>query len=300
MANTLVVLAAGIGRRFGGFKQIVPVGPSGEFIIDYSLYDAVRAGFDRVVFLISREVEKDFRTTVGARAAAHLKVEYILQDLAALPAGYAVPQGRTKPWGTGHAVLCCQRAVDTPFAVINGDDFYGRRSYEILHRHLDETAGDPTRYCMVGYGLRNTVSDFGAVARGVCHTDAEGNLTHIVERTRIEKTAAGIRCLTAPEQWESLSGDEIVSLNLWGFKPSIFPFLEDEFRRFLDKYLDKEHEFFMPSVVDKMIKEQRATVRVLPTPSMWTGVTYPQDREEVVRRIRALVDCGEYPSNLWA
>lgn len=300
MNLTLIILAAGIGRRYGGFKQMAPVGPSGEFIIDYSVFDAIRAGFDKVVFLISCEIEDDFRSTIGARVEKHIATDYVFQELSDLPSGHSAPQDRKKPWGTGHAVLACAHAVDGPFAVINADDFYGRESYELLSGFLRETADDQSQYCMVGFILRNTISDYGSVARGICYADAEGKLTHIVERTKVGKTDTGGRFNVGKDSWECLTGDELVSMNMWGFKPSLFPFLRDEFHRFLEKYMrNYEMEFYMPSVVDKMVVEKKVSVRVLKTPSTWVGVTYPQDTVGVVAKIADLIKSNEYPANLW-
>jgi hypothetical protein len=233
--------------------------------------------------------------------ARHVPVTYAFQELADIPAGFAVPPGRVKPWGTGHALLCCAQAVDGPFAVINADDFYGKDSYAVLARFLDETAGDPSRYAMVGYVLRNTLSDLGAVARGVCTTDAHGSLVRITERTRIEKTPDGIRCLLSEGRWEKLTGDELVSMNIWGFKPSIFAHLQRELRRFLEvSGSDLKAEFFLPEVVSAAMQSRSATTAVLRTSSPWFGVTYPQEKDVVAARVAELVRAGVYPERLWA
>ncbi len=302
MKHTLVILAAGIGRRFGGIKQMAPIGPSGEFIIDYSIYDAVRAGFDKVTFVISAAIEEDFRTTMGDRIAEHVEVEYVRQGLADVPQPFSPPEGREKPWGTGHAVLACRNtAADGPFAVINADDFYGRESYELLYRFLYDTKTDQSKFAMVAFILRNTLSDSGSVARGISYAGGDGKLTHLVERTEIIKTDEGPRFRVKGDEWGKLTGDELVSMNMWGFKHSIFPFLQHEFERFLAKYGDTEKvEFFCPSVVDKMIVDGEATVDVLKTHNEWTGITYPEDLDKVVKRVNGLIADGEYPSSLWA
>jgi UTP-glucose-1-phosphate uridylyltransferase len=272
-----------------------PVGPSGEFILDYSVYDAVRAGFDRVVFVIRRDIEKDFRTVIGGRIERHVPCEYVLQELSGLPPGWRVPEGRRKPWGTGHAVLTCAGAVDGPFAVINADDFYGRTSYQVLADFLRDTASDESAYGMVGFVLRNTLSDHGSVARGICRSGPDGMLEAITECTKIEKAGDGIRCDDQP-----LTGDEWASMNIWGFKPSIFAHLETEFAGFLARCgEDPKAEFFMPDVVGTLIAQRQATVRVLETDSTWFGATYTEDKATVVANIRALVDAGDYPVALW-
>jgi UTP-glucose-1-phosphate uridylyltransferase len=295
MSRTLVVLAAGIGSRYGGLKQMDPVGPSGEFILDYSVYDALRAGFDRTVFVIRRDLEEAFRETLGRRLARHARVAYAYQALDDLPAGRRVPEGRTKPWGTGHAVLAAREAVDGPFAVINADDYYGRESYAALGDFLGRTAADARAYAMVGFVLRNTVSAHGSVARGICTVGAAGRLEAVVERTHIERQGDRMVC---PEQ--PLSGDELVSMNMWGFKPSIFDALERDFRDFLEAHGgDPRAEFFMPTVVNDMIAKGAAAVTVLETPCRWVGVTNREDKPAVVAAIRALVDAGVYPASLW-
>lgn len=277
-----------------------PVGPSGEFLIDYSVFDAARAGFNKVVFLICRDIEDDFKATIGARTERHIAVGYAFQELADLPAGYSVPPGRKKPWGTGHAVLACRNAVEGPFAVTNADDFYGRHSYKVLFDFLEQTADNQSLYSMVGFILRNTVSEYGYVARGICRTGDDGQLTNIVERTKIEKSGDEFRYAVDENQWKPLSGDEVVSMNMWGFKPSVFGYLDSEFNRFLQKYISNPNlEFFVPSVIDKMIVEQKVTVTVLETPSSWFGVTYREDKPLAVVKVRELIKSGEYPENLW-
>jgi len=291
-----VVLAAGIGRRYGGLKQLAAVGPSGEFIIDYSVFDALRAGFRKVYFVIRREIEEPFRETVGARIEPHLPVDYLFQELTDVPPGFEVAPQREKPWGTAHALLTCAGAVENPFAVINADDFYGRQSYAVLAAFLDETAQDENLYAMVGFVLRKTLSDHGHVARGICAVDSAGWLETIVERTRIEKMEQGVRCAE-----QDLTGEELVSMNLWGFKPSIFAHLRAFFAGFLSvNGNDPGAEFFIPSVVNGLMQSAQVKVKVLSTGSPWFGVTYKPERKTVEEAVRRLIAAGEYPDNLWS
>ena len=301
MSLTLVVLAAGIGSRYGGLKQMDPMGPSGEFILDYSIFDALRAGFDEVTFVVSRQVEADFKAVIGARIERRLRVQYVVQELTTgLPAGVAVPPDRKKPWGTGHAVLVCRNAVRTPFAAINADDFYGRESFRALAEFLEKRSPAEPRYSMVGFLLRNTLSEHGHVARGICDVDAGGLLRRVVERTRIEKAPDGARFTDDSGKWQPLTGNEIVSMNMWGFTPAIFQSLADGFPRFLAAAAGHpKAEYFMPSVVDELIRNGAATTAVLPTPDTWSGVTYPADKPVVVQRIRGLIEAGIYPASLW-
>lgn len=299
--KSLVVLAAGIGSRYGGLKQMDPMGPSGEFIIDYSAFDAMRAGFDRIVFLISRKIEADFKATVGARIGKHIEVAYAFQDLSAVPEGFSVPAERTKPWGTAHAVLSCAGVVNEPFGVVNADDFYGRDSYAALGRFLEQTAGDDALYAMVGFILRNTISEYGTVARGICSANPDGTLKTVVERTKIEKTATGARFLDDAGQWQPLTGGETVSMNMWGFKPGIFGHLRKEFVKFMNASgKDLKAEFFVPSVVNALMEEGKIRTALLGTTSPWFGVTYAQEKPQVVERIRTLVKEGVYPAQLWS
>ena len=300
MAKTLVVLAAGIGSRYGGLKQIEAVGPNGAIVIEYSVYDAIRAGFDRVVCVIRRDIETDFRALVSARFEKHIPVDYVFQDMTDLPSGFALPADRKKPWGTGHAVLACRDVVKSPFAVINADDFYGRLSYEALGTFLKGVKPDSGNYSMVGFTLRNTLSEHGHVARGVCEVDGQGLMKRVVERTNIEKTETGARFAEANGGWTALTGDEVVSMNMWGLTPSLFPHLQREFPIFLEKNAaNPKAEFFLPTVVDGLVGEGKASVKVLSTPEHWFGVTYPQDKAVVVEGIRKLVDKGVYPEKLW-
>jgi len=301
MGMTLVVLAAGIGSRYGGLKQIEAVGPNGAIVIEYSVYDAIRAGFDRVVCVIRRDIEKDFRSLVSARFERHIPVDYVFQDMDDLPDGFSLPTDRKKPWGTGHAVLACRKAVRTPFAVINADDFYGRRSYEALGGFLKGVKSDSGDYSMVGFTLRKTLSEHGHVARGVCEVDTNGLLTRVVERTNIEKVGTGARFAEAGGGWTPLTGDEVVSMNMWGLTPSLFGHLQHEFPLFLQNNVtNPKAEFFLPTVVDGLVGSGKATVKVLSTPEHWFGVTYPQDKAVVVEGIRQLVNKGVYPEKLWA
>jgi UTP-glucose-1-phosphate uridylyltransferase len=300
MKKTLIVLAAGIGSRYGGLKQMDPVGPSGEFILDYSDYDAIKAGFNKIVFVISKNIEYDFKQTNGKRIAAQVDVDYVIQSLTDLPAEFKVPADRVKPWGTGHAVFACRNAVNEPFAVINGDDFYGQKSYKLLADSLESSKDDPSIFAMVGYKLSNTVSEYGSVARGVCSIDENNKLTTVVERTKIESVNGIIRYQDEDESWHDLSGDELVSMNLWGFKPSVFATLETEFTEFLKTSGNGlKTEFFMPFVVNTLIEANKISVDVLATSSPWFGVTYADDKPRVVAKIKQLVDDGVYPVNLW-
>jgi UTP-glucose-1-phosphate uridylyltransferase len=301
MNLTLVILAAGIGSRYGGLKQIDPIGPAGEIIIDYSVFDACRAGFNKVVCVIRRAIEADFRARIAARFAAQVAVEYVYQEQTALPSGFAPPPARQKPWGTGHAVLACREAVGEPFAVINADDFYGRISYQALAAYLGAVPPAAPRYAMVGFTLRNTLSEYGSVARGICEADPAGRLRRVVERTRVEKTARGARYLEADGRAGDLSGAEFASMNMWGFNPTFFPALAAEFERFLRRHLsDPKAEFFLPTAVDELIRRDAATVQIVPTPERWMGITYPQDKPAVSAGVRDLIARGVYPQRLWA
>lgn len=300
MGMTLVVLAAGIGSRYGGLKQIEAVGPSGAIVIEYSVYDAIRAGFDRVVCVIRRDIERDFRSLISARFEKHIPVEYVFQDMDDLPPGFSVPADRKKPWGTGHAVLACRNVVKTPFAVINADDFYGRKSYDVLASFLKGVKAGSGDYSMVGFTLKNTLSEHGHVARGVCEVDGKGHLARVVERTNIEQTATGARYADGAGGWTALSGGEVVSMNMWGLTPSLFGHLQSEFPVFLSRSAaNPKAEFFLPTVVDALVNSGKASVKVLSTPEHWFGVTYPQDKAVVVDGISHLVKQGVYPAKLW-
>lgn len=296
----LVVLAAGMGSRYGGLKQIDPVGQSGEKIIDYSVYDAIDAGFERVVFIINHKIEKDFKELVGAEIEKHAEVRYAFQELTDLPAGVNIPADRQKPWGTSHAVYAARDLLDAPFAVINADDFYGRGAYHQIYQFLTETAENENEYCMIGYLVKNTVTDKGSVSRGVCETK-NGYLTAIVERTKIESRKDGIVYLE-DDQAYPLADDTVVSMNLFGFKPSVVREIQNRIVGYLNEKLPSNPlkcEYFLPATVDALLKEGKATVKVLPTTEKWYGVTYHEDKAEVVAALKALAEQGKYPKSLW-
>jgi hypothetical protein len=297
MKPTLLVLAAGMGSRYGGLKQIDPVGPGGETIIDYSIYDALRAGFGKVVFVIRKDIETVFKESIGARFEKRVPVGYVYQELDKLPDGYTLPAARKKPWGTAHAVLMAADEVKEPFAVINADDFYGRHSYQVLADHLRSDTKD---YAMVGFFLRNTLSDFGSVARGLCRTTPDGYLSGVEELTKIERAGTGAKYTDAEGREHPLSGDETVSMNMWGFNTTFFNHLKEQFKLFLDANIEKEKaEFFIPTPVNALVSTGRERLKVLRSDASWFGVTYREDRPRVVESIRALVDKGEYPAKLW-
>lgn len=300
MKPTLVVMAAGVGSRYGGLKQIDPVGPCGEIILDYSVYDAIRAGFGKVVFIIRRDIEKDFKAIIGSHFARRVKAEYVYQELTDLPAGFSVPLGRSKPWGTGQAVLSCKNAVKEPFGVINADDLYGMESYKVLADYLSKLDPASNAYAMIGFRIANTLSDHGHVTRGICGVDANRMLLSVVERFKIEKTLAGARYQDEKEQWVALKGDEIASMNMWGFTPAIFKYLEQKFPLFLKTAAgNPKAEFLMPSIADELIGERKITMKVLDTPAKWLGITYKEDKPEVERNIRELIGLNIYPAPLW-
>ena len=307
MKNTaLVIMAAGIGSRFGGgIKQLEPVGPNGEIIMDYSIHDAMEAGFNKVIFIIRRDLEKDFKEIIGHRIEKLLPVEYAYQELEDLPAGYEVTPGRTKPWGTGQAVLSVKGMVDGPFLVINADDYYGSHAFKMAYDFLTENEdnADIYRYMMVGYKLENTLTENGHVARGVCVTDEEGHLLKINERTHIEKHDGGTAYTEDDgKTWTMLPEGSTVSMNMWGFSASILKELKDRFPKFLDENLKinpLKCEYFLPFVVDELLGEKRATVKVLKSMDKWYGVTYKEDKPVVVAAIQNLKDGGLYPQKLW-
>lgn len=297
---TLLVLAAGMGSRYGSLKQMDGVGPSGEAILDYSIYDAIRAGFGKVVFVIRHAFEREFREVfTPERFGGKIEVDFVFQELDTLPDGFTVPEGRVKPWGTNHAVLVARHAVQEPFAVINADDFYGRDAYRAVADYLAALDGSRNRYCMVGYRLQNTLSDFGTVSRGVCTADENGNLLSVVERTAIRRTDEGIAC-EEDGKLLPLQPDVPVSMNLFGFTPDYFDYSEAAFGDFLTRNGDNpQAEFYMPGMVNDLIASGRATMRVLSSPSRWFGVTYKEDKPIVAANILALVRAGEYPERLW-
>jgi UTP-glucose-1-phosphate uridylyltransferase len=297
-APTLLVMAAGMGSRYGGLKQIDPVGPSGETIIDYSIHDALRAGFGKLVFVIRKDIEQAFKDTVGARFEKHAPVEYVFQELDNLPAGFAVPEGRTKPWGTTQAVLMAADVIHEPFAVINADDFYGAESYRVLSQHLQSGSPD---YAMVGFILRNTLSDFGSVARGVCRVDANGFLVTVEELTSIERDGDHAKNTDPSGKITPLTGDEAVSMNMWGFTPSIFDQLRDVFHSFLERSGNElKSESYIPSAVNDLVAAGKARVKVLRSSDSWFGVTYREDRPRVVDSIGRLIAAGRYSAQLWS
>lgn len=300
----LVIMAAGMGSRYGGLKQIDPIDDKGHIIIDFSMFDAKKAGFEKVIFIIKKENEEDFKEVVGNRMAKYLEVEYAYQDLNNLPEGYALPEGRTKPWGTAHAVLSCIDRIDGPFAVINADDYYGQEAFRLIYDYLDTHADDDKyRYAMVGYQLVNTVTDNGHVARGVCEIDEKGRLTAVNERTRIEKRGDGIAYTEDDGQtWVDLSADTIVSMNMWGFTKSILKEIKDGFPAFLEEGLKKNPmkcEYFLPAVVSSLLEAGKASVAVLTSADKWYGVTYKEDKPVVEAAIRKFKDDGFYPENIW-
>ena len=300
----LVVLAAGMGSRYGGLKQIDPVGGQGEAILDFSLFDAKEAGFETAVIIIKEAIREDFMATVGKRLEkCPLEIRYAYQELDKLPAGYTVPENRAKPWGTCHAVLCAKDVIgDAPFAVINADDYYGKSAYKVIYSALCAAQdGEKFDYCMVGYLLGNTVTDNGSVARGVCQTK-DGMLTQVIERTRIEKYEGGIHFTEDGENWTDVPADTIVSMNMWGFTPSFLDELEARFPKFLDTLAVKnpeKAEYFLPLAVEDLLREDKATVKVLTSPDKWFGVTYAADKPEVVAALKAKTEQGLYPDGLW-
>lgn len=301
MKPTLVVLAAGMGSRYGGLKQIDPVGPNGEIILDYSIFDAIRGGFGKVVFIIRKDIEKDFKEVVSKRWEGKIEIDYVYQQLDAIPAPFTVPEGRTKPWGTGHAVMCAMDKVKEPFAVINADDFYGKSGYEQLGKALAENT-DPNQFFMVGFPIKNTLSEFGSVSRGICELDDNSNLKEVIERTAIEAIGGGKAKFTDENGNEViLNGEEISSMNFWGFMPSLFDGMGAMFNGFLSKRgTELKSEFYIPFVVAEMVHSGKATVKVLRSSDSWFGVTYREDKPRVQADIKALIAAGVYPENLFA
>lgn len=300
---TLVVLAAGMGSRYGGLKQIDPIDAQGHLIIDFSIYDAIRAGFSGIVFVIKHAIEKDFKASIGDRLSKITDVKYVYQELDKLPDGYCVPEGRVKPWGTAHALLCCKDVIDGPFAVINSDDYYGPDAYKKLYGHLTGSGcDDEYGICLVGYRLANTLTDKGSVARGVCAVE-NGKLKKIDERTKIFKDGEnGKYTEDDGATFTPLSGDTVVSMNMWGMRAPFIDQLEARFPAFLDKTLASDPlkgEFFLPVTVDDMLRDGIASVDVLTTPDKWYGVTYHEDKPAVMAGIQALKDAGVYPEELW-
>lgn len=300
--TSLVIMAAGMGSRFGGIKQLEPVGPSGEIIMDYSIYDALEAGFNKVVFIIRRDLEKDFKEIIGNRIEKLVHVEYVFQELDDLPVGYHKPEGRTKPWGTGQAILCCKDVVKEPFAVINADDYYGKEAFHKIYQFLNDPSYHENQYCMAGFILGNTLSENGTVTRGVCKGE-NGVLKHIVETSGIKQE--GDHAVAKDDAGNDiiLDLDSLVSMNMWGFKPGLFSELEKGFANFQASLTDENRlkkEYLLPEVVGDLIKNQKVEVSILKTSDRWFGVTYREDTETVVKSFQDLVNSGVYPSKLFA
>ena len=303
MKPTLLLLAAGMGSRYGGLKQLDGLGPNGETIMDYSIYDAIKAGFGKIVFVIRKDFEEDFRKKILAKYEGHIPAELVFQSLDALPAGFTVPVGREKPWGTNHAVMMAKDVIKEPFCVINCDDFYNRDSFMVVGKFLSELPADAkNNYAMVGFRVGNTLSENGTVARGVCATDAEGHLTTVVERTEVMRVNGAVSYKDEEGKWVTIADNTPVSMNMWGFTPDYFEHSEAYFKAFLYDSKNMENlkaEFFIPLMVNKLINEKTATVKVLDTTSKWFGVTYSADRAGTVARIQSLIDEGVYPSKLF-
>lgn len=304
MKPVLVIMAAGMGSRYGGLKQIDPIDGHGDKIIDFSIYDAMEAGFEKVIFIIKKGIEQAFKEQIGDRISKHMQVEYVYQELDKIPAGYDIPKGREKPWGTGHAILCCKDVVDGPFAVINADDYYGKSAFKTIYNQLSSVEDDENyQYTMVGYQLCNTLTENGHVARGVCSMDTRNKLTDIHERTKIEKHGNQIEYTEdGGVTWIPLADDTVVSLNLWGFTKSMLGELDRRFAAFLDREIAENPlkcEYFLPFVVDELLKEHKAEVTVLQSVDRWYGVTYKEDKALVVKAIEDLKTQGLYPDQLW-
>ena len=303
MKPTLLLLAAGMGSRYGGLKQLDGLGPNGETIMDYSIYDAIQAGFGKIVFVIRRDFEEQFREQVLSTYAGHIPAELVFQSLDALPEGFSVPEGREKPWGTNHAVLMAKDVIKEPFCVINCDDFYNRDAFKVIGKFLSELPeGSKNKYAMVGFRVGNTLSENGTVARGICSKDAEGNLTTVVERTEIMRVNGPVCYKDENGEWVAVEDNTPVSMNMWGFTPDYFEHSEEYFKEFLadpKNISNLKAEFFIPLMVNKLINEKTSTVQVLDTTSKWFGVTYAADRQDTVDRIQKLIDEGVYPSKLF-
>lgn len=303
MKPTLFVLAAGMGSRYGGLKQLDGLGPNGETIMDYSIFDAIRGGFGKIVFVIRKDFEQDFREKIISKYENHIPVELVFQAIDNLPEGFTCPEGRVKPWGTNHAVLMGKDVIKEPFAVINADDFYSRDAFAVIGNWLSNLPeGAENQYCMVGFRVGNTLSENGSVARGICEKNEQGNLTTVVERTEIMRVDGPICYKDEQGEWVAVEDNTPVSMNMWGFTPDYFKYSEDYFVEFLSDPKNMENlkaEFFIPLMVNKLITENTATVKVLDTTSKWFGVTYAADRQGVVDKIQALIDAGEYPQKLF-
>lgn len=300
MRPTLLVLAAGMGSRYGSLKQVDSIGPSGEAIIDYSIYDAIKAGFGKVVFVIRKDIEDTFKEVFGNKFSEKIPVEYVYQELDNLPEGVSVPEERVKPWGTGHAVLVAASAIKEPFAVINADDFYGSSSFQMLSDFLSPLSSEDTTHCMIGYQLDNTLSDFGYVSRGVCEISPEKLLLGVTERTHIQHKEGKIVFKEGEEQWTQIEGDTIVSMNMLGFGPAVFEQYSAYFKEFIQKNIQElKAEFYIPTVVNRLVEEGKGTVEVLASKEKWFGVTYKEDKEIAKDKVRVLIEKGVYPVDLW-
>ena len=303
MKPTLLLLAAGMGSRYGGLKQLDGVGPNGETIMDYSIYDAIQSGFGKIVFVIRKDFEQEFRDKVLSKYEGHIPTELVFQSIDALPQGFTCPEGREKPWGTNHAVLMAKDVINEPFLAINCDDFYGRDAFNVMGRFLSGLAdGNENSYAMVGFRVGNTLSENGTVSRGVCTTNAEGHLTTVVERTKIARVDGKVSYKDENDEWVVIDDNTPVSMNMWGFTPDYFRYSENYFREFLSdekNMTNLKSEYFIPLMVNKLITDGTASVSVLDTTSKWFGVTYPEDRPETVARIKKLVEEGVYPNKLF-
>lgn len=303
MKPTLFVLAAGMGSRYGGLKQLDGLGPHGETIMDYSTYDAIKAGFGKLVFVIRKDFEQQFREKIVSKYEKHIPVEIVFQSLDALPEGCKVPEGREKPWGTNHALWMGRKVIQEPFAVLNADDYYGADSFRVMADFLSALPGNSTgRYAMVGFRCGNTLSDSGSVSRGICSMDENGNLTSVVERKQIERRDGEVKFLDEKGDWKTVDENVPVSMNFWGFTPDYFDYTEDYFRRFVNKpetQANPKTEFVIPMLVDELVEGGKATVKVLDTTSRWFGVTYPEDRPGVVEKFAGLARRGLYPEGLF-
>lgn len=302
-APALVIMAAGMGSRYGGLKQIDPVDEYGNIIVDFSIYDAKRAGFEKVIFIIKKENEQLFKEAIGDRISKYIDVEYVFQDINNIPEEFEVPEGRVKPWGTGHAILSCADTVDRPFVIVNADDYYGREAFELMYDFLMNTEDDDKyRYSMVGYLVENTLTDNGYVSRGVCEADAEGYLNSVIERTHIEKKDGKIVYTEDGSSFVDIPAGSLVSMNMWGLRPSVFAELKSRFTEFLKTEAvsnPMKSEFYIPKVMDQLIGEDKATIKVLPTKERWFGVTYMEDKPALVASLKALKEEGLYPEKVW-
>jgi len=300
MRPTLLILAAGIGSRYGGLKQVDQVGPSGEAILDYSIYDAIRAGFKKVVFIIRKNIEKEMREVFERKLSGRIEVDFIFQELDMIPEGYSVPPDRVKPWGTAHAVSVAAAHVREPFLVINADDYYGPASYRMTADYLMSHKGNNKDFCMVGYQIQHTLSEFGPVSRGLCEADEQDYLRAVVEITEIENKDGKIAYKHKDGHQVQLKGTELVSMNVWGFTPAIFPYIDEELKTFLSEHAgNPKAELYIPTIINNLVKKDTARVKILPAADNWFGVTYREDKPMAVTKISHLISGGVYPANLW-